>query len=482
MENINYPRIIPVILCGGTGKRLWPFSRESYPKQFLGYETNNNKKTFLQETYKRLIDLNNLGDPIIICNSDHRFIVSEQMADINVNKKHILLEPFSRNTAPAIGLAALKALEAEPDIPLLLVLPSDHFIRKVDEFVNTINSGVKYANDGRIVIFGVNPTSAETGYGYIELSDDFEDLSIESFTVRQFIEKPNKEVANKLVLDKRYLWNSGIFLMRADVALSELKEFAPEVYYAALDSMSETIYDLEFQRIISEYFERCPNISFDKAVMEKTSLATVLNLDVDWSDAGNWDSLWDISNKDINGNVIEGDTVVEKVKNSYFKSTNRLIVGLDVSDLVVVETFDAILVASKGSGQRVKDIVQILKNKNFKEASNHKKQFRPWGSYESIIEGKGYQVKRLNVKKGASLSLQKHNHRTEHWVVVSGLAMVEIDTEKKILKKDQSTYIPLGSKHRLSNAGDKELIMIEVQSGSYLGEDDIIRFEDDYGR
>lgn len=481
MENIINPRIVPVILCGGTGKRLWPFSRESYPKQFLGYEKSD-KKTFLQETYKRLIDLDNIDSPIIICNSEHRFIVSEQMADINVNKKHILLEPFSRNTAPAVGLAALKAIEAESDIPLLLVLPSDHFIRKVGKFVNTIIKGVEYAKDGRIVIFGVSPTYPETGYGYIELSNNVDDFSNESFSVRNFIEKPTKEIANKLVLHKRYLWNSGIFLIRADVALSELKKFAPKVYSATRNAMSETIYDLEFQRISPEHLEKCPNISFDKAVMEKTSLATVLNLDVGWSDAGNWDSLWDISNKDTNGNVIEGETILENVKNSYFKSTSRLVVGLDVSELIVVETFDAILVARKGSGQRVNDIVQILKDKNFKEASNHKKQFRPWGSYESIIEGNGYQVKRINVKKGASLSLQKHNHRTEHWVVVSGLALIEINNEKKLLKENESTYIPLGIKHRLSNAGEEELIIIEVQSGSYLGEDDIIRYEDKYGR
>ena len=473
--------IIPVFLCGGSGTRLWPMSRGSYPKQFLKYIGADNY-SFLQETYKRVFKLKDLGDPIIICNSEHRFIVAEQMREINKNKNNILLEPFSKNTAPAVALAAFKAIEIDED-PLLLVLPADHFIKQVDHFTDSIEKCIQFANKGLIVTFGIEPSYPETGYGYIESEKNFEKLKEdESIPIKRFIEKPNIEKAKKLIQDKKFFWNSGIFLMKAKVALNQIKKFAPDIFLSCQESINSKRDDLDFQRIGEKSFEKCPNLSFDIAVMEKTELGTVFPLDVNWSDVGNWDSLWKISEKDRNGNVVDGNITLLDVKNSYLKSSGRLLVGLNVSDLIIVETFDAILVAQKGTSQRVKDLVEILKNKDIEEATTHKKIFRPWGNYESLANGDGWQVKRINVKKGTSLSLQKHNYRTEHWIIVSGLALVELENQKKILKKNESTYIPLGSKHRLSNIGEEELIIIEVQSGTYLGEDDIIRFEDNYGR
>ena len=473
-------KILPVILCGGSGTRLWPLSRESFPKQFLNYRENH-KNSFFQETYERILGLKNLAAPIIICNSQHRFIVAEQMRELNINEKNIILEPFSKNTGPALTLAALKALEIEDD-PILLVLPADHFINENEKFIQSIQVGFKYANDGQIVTFGVEPSSPETGYGYIEIEKSQNESDDNAFSVKSFIEKPNKQIAKKLIEDGSYLWNSGIFLLRASTALNEIKKFVPEILASCKQSLNQIIYDLDFQRIHSESFELCPNISFDKAVMEKTKLAKVVKLKALWSDSGNWDTLWEVSKKDKNGNVISGEIILDNVNDSFFKSSNRLLVGFDVSDLVVVETFDAVLVSKKGSGQNIKNLVEVLKKNNFKAAINHKRQYRPWGSFESIDEGKGWQVKKINVKVGASLSLQKHKFRTEHWVVVSGNALVEVKDEKKILKKNESTFIPLDCKHRLSNFGAEELVIIEVQCGSYLGEDDIFRYEDNYGR
>ena len=364
----------------------------------------------------------------------------------------------------------------------MLILPADHFIEKINEFRNVLNAGFDYALSGNIVTFGIKPTSAETGYGYIESENQIYFDSYKASRIKRFIEKPDRLKAEKLIMDKKFSWNSGIFMMKANVAIKEFNKLNPEMLSLCKDSLDSSIKDLDFQRINKKYFEKCQNISFDKAIMEKTQLGIVLPLNASWSDLGDWESLWKIAEKDIKGNVTSGKVLLEKVKNSYVKSESRLIVAMDIENLVVVETQDAIMIANKKSSQNVKNIVTKLIKNNFEEATLHRKVFRPWGEYLLISEGDGWQVKIITVYPEASLSLQMHKFRTEHWIIVSGKALVEVDEDKKLLKKNESTYIPLGSKHRLSNPGSEPLILIEVQSGSYLGEDDIYRFEDNYGR
>tara|TARA_A100001035_G_scaffold279980_1_gene283330 strand:+ start:1238 stop:2671 length:1434 start_codon:yes stop_codon:yes gene_type:complete len=472
-------KIIPVLLSGGSGTRLWPLSRESYPKQFLSLE--NRKKTLLQETQLRLKNLKCLERPIIISNSDHRFIVAEQMRELGVVPNSIILEPFGRNSAPAVAVASLKALEIAED-PIILVLPADHSIERNDDFLNTIQAGIVYAKKGHIVTFGILPSNAETGFGYIEAKKTLDFDSKKGEQINRFIEKPDHEMAERLILDKKFSWNSGIFLLKAKLAINEIEKYCPEVLTACQASLIKSQYDLDFQRLEEDSFSNCPNISFDTAVMEKTKLGTVLPLNVGWSDVGSWDSIWQLSNKDVNGNFYAGKVFLEEVKDSYIHSDNRLVVASGIENLIIVETFDAILVTKKNSSQRIKNILGKLKNKKFEEAIKHRKIYRPWGSYVSIGEGPNWQVKIISVNPGACLSLQKHNYRTEHWIVVSGIASVEIDKTKKVLKENQSTFIPLGSKHRLSNESEKLLTIIEVQSGNYLGEDDIVRYADNYGR
>ena len=472
-------KIFPVLLSGGSGTRLWPLSRESYPKQFLNL--NNSKKTFLQETQIRLINLKNLEKPIIISNVEHRFIVAEQMRELGVVPNSIILEPFGKNTAPAVTIASLKALEIAKD-PIILILPADHTIESIEEFLETIQAGIPYAEKGAIVTFGIPPTYAETGFGYIEAKKNLDFDSKKGELINRFIEKPDKKSAESLILDKKNTWNSGIFLLKAKVAIDEIEKFCPTVLNSCRESLLKSQYDLDFQRLEKDSFLNCPNISFDMAVMEKTKLGTVLPLKVGWSDVGNWDAMWQISDKDENGNFNKGKVFLENVKDSYIHSDSRLVVASGIENLVIVETFDAILVAQKNSSQKIKNIVSKLKNQKFEEAINHRKIYRPWGNYVSIEEGSNWKVKTISVNPGASLSLQKHFYRTEHWIVVSGTASVEIDKTKKILKENQSTFIPLGSKHRLSNQSEKLLTIIEVQSGDYLGEDDIFRYEDNYGR
>ena len=484
MDNLNKESIpnfalIPIILSGGRGTRLWPLSRESYPKQYLNLDEKNNL-SLLQNTYLRLKGLNNLKDPIIISNEEQRFIVAEQMREINTNPDAIILEPFGRNTAPAIALAALRALNNHND-PTLLVLSSDHKIEDEKVFKQIIERGFKEANSGRLVTFGVVPYGPETGYGYIK---SYEELSEErpSSKIKNFIEKPNLDLAKKLINDKHYSWNSGIFLFKASIFLEELEKFEPQIIKACDESLKKGVTDLDFLRINEDEFQKCPNKSIDIALMEKTNLGSVLRLNCGWDDIGSWKSVWKNSKKDKEGNSLKGKIIIEDTKNCYLRSEERLIVGINLNDIIVVETNDAILVANKDSVQKVKKTVEVLNESNLIEGKHHKKSFRPWGSFTNIEKGGSWQVKRLEIKPKASISLQMHQKRSEHWIVVDGTAKVEIDGNTSLLEKNESKYIPLGSKHRLSNPGIKTLILIEVQSGYYLGEDDIIRFKDIYGR
>ncbi len=471
--------IVPLILCGGYGSRLWPLSRESYPKQFLSINKEDGF-SLLQKTILRILPLKNLKKPILVCNEDHRFIVAEQMREINIEDYIILLEPFGRNTAPAITLAALKSMGIEED-PTLLVLSSDHEIRNNEKFLNVIEMGLKFSERNNLVTFGVVPKSPETGYGYIKSSKPIGE-KIEGFNIESFIEKPNKETAQKLIKNKQYTWNSGIFMFKAKEIIKEINKFSPEILLTCKNAIKKSKFDLVFQRLDKASFEKCDDISIDVAVMERTSRGIVIPLDVGWNDVGSWEKVWETSKKNIDGNFTEGKVILENTKNSYLRSENRLIVGIDLDDLIIVETRDAILVSNKNSSQKVKNIVNYLKKNKITEGKTHAKVYRPWGNYLSLVEANRWQVKLIIVNPGEKLSLQMHHHRSEHWVVVSGTAKVEVDEKVQVLSENQSVYIPLGSKHRLINPGKIPLKLIEVQSGSYVGEDDIVRFQDFYGR
>ena len=471
--------IFPLILCGGSGSRLWPLSRESYPKQFLSIKKED-KFSLLQKTIQRILNLKNIKKPILACNEEHRFIVAEQMRELNIEDFVILLEPFGRNTAPAITIAALKSLEIEED-PILLVLSSDHEINNIENFLKVVDIGLKFAEKNKLVTFGVVPTSPEIGYGYIKAEKPFGNET-EGLKIESFIEKPDRETAQKLIKDNRYTWNSGMFMFKSKEIIKEINKFSPEIYISCKKSISKSKFDLVFQRLDKASFEKCDDISIDIAVMEKTSKGVVIPLNAGWSDIGSWESVWENSTKDLEGNYTEGKVILKQTKNSYLRSENRLIVGIDLNDLIVVETRDAILISNKKSSQKVKDIVNYLQKNELPEGTMHTKVYRPWGHYLSLIEENRWQVKLIVVKPGEKLSLQMHHHRSEHWVVVSGTAKVEVDKQVKVLSENQSIYIPLGSKHRLTNPGKIPLTLIEVQSGSYVGEDDIVRFEDFYGR
>ncbi len=478
---MNDKSIIPVILSGGSGTRLWPLSRESYPKQFLALNSES-KKTLLQKTYERLNGLEGLENPILVCNEDHRFIVAEQFREINTEPKAIILEPEGRNTAPAIAVAALQAISSGKD-PLLLILAADHFIENIVKFKQVIQSAADYAKEGRLVTFGIVPTCAETGFGYIEAKKSINKGNEKpGLDIINFIEKPNKEKAEQLIRDSRYTWNSGMFLFKASSILKELEIFAPDIIYYCKSAIEKDLIDLDFLRLEANSFKKCPNISIDVAVMEKTKLGTVLPLNVGWSDIGSWKSLWDISKKDNNGNYINGRIVAEKTKNCFLKSEEHLIIGLGIENLIVVDTNDAVLVADIEHSKNIGNIIKKLDSSKFPEGKIHKKIYRPWGNYTTIGEGSRWQVKLIEVKPNASLSLQMHHHRAEHWIIVNGTALIERDGDKQLLSENQSTFIPLGCKHRLSNPGLMKLELIEVQSGTFLDEDDIIRFEDSYGR
>ncbi len=474
-------KIIPVIMCGGTGSRLWPLSRKSFPKQFLSL--NNNKKSLLQNTQLRLRNLKNLINPILVCNEEHRFIVAEQMREIDIKPFSILLEPFGRNTAPAITMAALKALELGEEVdPIILVLSSDHEINNTKNFLEVIYKGVEFAKNDRLVSFGIVPTSPHTGYGYIKAKKPLDPKKISGENILEFTEKPNLELAEQFIKDKRYTWNSGIFMFKAKTILNEFKKFDSYILECCKESLLKSEFDLDFQRLNRETFKKCPNISIDFSIMEKSNKGTVLPLDAGWSDIGSWESLWENSKKDKDGNYIDGRVINHSSKDSFLSSNSRLLVGIGLKNIIAVETKDAILISEKSDSQKVKDIVKTLKDKEFPEGETHLKIFRPWGFYISIAEESTWQVKLIEVKPNGKLSLQMHHHRSEHWVVVKGRAKVEVADKIEYLTENQSTYIPLGAKHRLSNPGKIPLVIIEIQSGSYIGEDDIVRFEDVYGR
>ena len=479
-ERISKKLIIPVILAGGKGSRLWPISRKSFPKQFIEIVDDDNF-SLLQKTYKRIEELENLTKPIIICNEEHRFIVGDQMKKINVEPLSIILEPEGRNTAPAITIAALKALE-EFDDPILLILSADHQIEDIKNFKFAIEKSVNSINSESLCIFGVIPSYPATGYGYIKSINILDINESSPIKVSKFIEKPNLETASKIIKDKKYSWNSGMFVFKAKAILSEIKAFTPDILENCKECLNRSIKDLDFLRLDNDIFLKCQDISIDVAVLEKTKKAFVFPLCCGWDDIGSWESLWKISKRDINGNSIKGKVINKNSSDCLFRSEDRLIVGLGLKDLIIIETKDAVLVADKSSSQDVKEIVSFLNKNGFKEGEQHKKMFRPWGNYLSIEEKNNWQIKKIEVNPGASLSLQKHFYRSEHWVVVEGSAKVQVDEEITILEKNESTYIPLGSKHRLSNPGKTPLVIIEIQSGNYLGEDDIVRFQDDYGR
>ena len=472
--------LIPVILCGGTGTRLWPLSRASYPKQYWPL-SGDGEATLLQQTQQRLVGLDGLAQPLLICNEDHRFIVAEQMRQIGVDPKAILLEPIGRNTAPAVTVAALQAT-AQGEDPLLLVLAADHLIRQADQFRTAIDAGRAAAEAGRLVTFGIVPTAPETGYGYIEAAETISNRELKDVPIARFIEKPDRTTAEQFLSTGRFTWNSGMFLFRASAMLAELERLVPEVVSCCRAALEQDTADLDFLRLEREAFAKCPNVAIDVAVMEQTTLGSVVPLDAGWSDVGSWSALWETSDRDENGNVLQGRVIAQDSQNCYLRSEHRLVVGLGVDNLVVVETDDAVLIADRAKAQTIKTIVKQLEDNGSPEGKAHRKIYRPWGHYTGVTEGNRWQVKRISVKPGASLSLQMHHHRAEHWVVVKGTALVERDGQEHLVGENQSTYIPMGCKHRLSNPGRIPVEMIEVQSGEYLGEDDIVRFEDRYGR
>ena len=476
-------KIIPIILAGGTGTRLWPLSRKSFPKQFLNLL--DKQFTMLQKTYKRIENLDYISRPIVICNKEHRFIVGHQMKEINIEPLEILLEPEGRNTAPAITIAALKALEIFKDTnvdPILLILSSDHQIKDINNFHLAIKSSINSALQDNLIIFGVPPTYPATGYGYIKSEKQLYHDEYKPIMVQDFVEKPDERNAQHFVKDKRYSWNSGMFVFKAKSILNEIKSFAPDLLKNCEQCLKKSKMDLDFLRLEKNTFLNCDNVSIDISVFEKTKKAFVIPLNCGWDDIGSWESLWEISKKDKNGNSLSGKILAKDTKESLIRSENKLVVTIGLENIVVVETKDAVLVANSKCSQSVKNIVSQMNSKGFNEANNHKVVFRPWGSFVSIEDGSNWQIKKINVNPGASLSLQMHFHRSEHWVVVNGTAKVEVGTIEKIMGPNESIYIPLGAKHRLTNPTKLPLTIIEIQSGSYLGEDDIKRFEDKYGR
>ena len=465
--------IIPIILAGGSGTRLWPLSRKIHPKQFISLL---NETSLFQDTLTRLPK--EALDPIVICNEDHRFLVAEQAREINVTLNSIILEPIGRNTAPAIALAAIKVLN-DFENPILIVLAADHKIENKSAFHDAIKIAHKLAENNKLVTFGIIPKSAETGYGYIEIEKKDK---AEYFDIKSFVEKPNQKNAINFLNSGNYLWNSGMFMFNASIYLSELNKFEPEILTSCKKSLSNEFKDLEFIRIDKKEFCKSPNQSIDYAVMEKTNKAKVVPLDAGWSDVGSWDALMDSKIKDSLGNVVEGDVTLDQVKNSYLYSTNRLVAASNIADLIVIDTQDALLVTTRDNSLSIKNIVKKLKKNKRTEIENHRKVYKPWGYYDSIDTGYNFQVKRILVNPGAKLSLQKHLHRAEHWVVVSGVAKITCGKKIYNLEKNQSTYIPKGEIHRLENIESYPLEIIEVQTGNYLGEDDIIRLKDDYQR
>jgi mannose-1-phosphate guanylyltransferase/mannose-6-phosphate isomerase len=476
--------LLPVILCGGSGTRLWPLSREKFPKQLLAL---NGDQTLLQATAQRMAQAHDSETgqtlaPIVVANEDYRFITAEQLRQAGLASATIVLEPAGRNTAPALTLAALIASQAGKD-PVLLVMPADHIIGDVPAFHAAVAHGLIHAEAGKLVTFGIRPTRPETGYGYIHTAGTQVGTD-GSLAIDVFVEKPDAPTAERYVASGEYLWNAGIFMMRASVWLDQINASRPEIMTACRLAFAGKSLDRDFMRIDAEAFKACPSDSIDYAVMERMApgLGVVIPLSAGWSDVGAWDAIWELGSKDSDNNVLQGDVMAVATRNTLAVSRSRLVTLVGLDEIVVVETPDAVLVAHKSRTQEIKAIVARLKREGRMEADAHRKIHRPWGHYDSIDAGSRFQVKRIVVNPGAALSLQLHHHRAEHWIVVRGTARVTRGNEVFLVSENESTYIPLGTRHRLENPGKVPLEMIEVQSGAYLGEDDIVRFEDTYGR
>jgi mannose-1-phosphate guanylyltransferase/mannose-6-phosphate isomerase len=470
-------KLYPIILSGGSGTRLWPLSRAALPKQLLPLLS---EQTMLQETAVRLAGLPDCTPPTIVCNEEHRFIVAEQMRAAGIQPRAIVLEPLGRNTAPAAAIAALSVVKDDPD-GVLLILPADHLIRNLAAFHQAIGTGLYAVEAGRLVTFGIKPTEPHTGYGYIQQGELVEAAG-GCYQVARYIEKPDQAKAAALLAEGGYHWNSGLFLFSARRYLDELGLYAPAMLAACEQALDRPSHDLDFIRIDRQTFEACPADSIDYAVMERTQSAAVVPVDMGWDDIGSWSALWEVSEKDAAGNALLGDVYLEGGRNNYIRAESRMVAAVGVENLVIIETGDAVLVVSREAAQDVKKVVDHLKAKDRDEHVFHTRVYRPWGWYEGIDDGPRFQVKRIQVKPGASLSLQMHHHRAEHWVVVRGTARITRGDEVFLLSENQSAYIPLGTTHRLENPGTLPLDIVEVQSGSYLGEDDIVRFEDHYNR
>jgi mannose-1-phosphate guanylyltransferase/mannose-6-phosphate isomerase len=467
-------KIFPVILSGGSGTRLWPLSREHYPKQLLAL---TGQHTLLQETVNRLSGTTSCTAPVVVCNEEHRFLVAEQLRQIGCTPHAILLEPVGRNTAPALTLAALSVADPED---IMLVMPADHVIQDSAAFLAAVQKGYSAALTGKMVTFGVAPLRAETGYGYIQKGESTDEPGV--FFVSRFVEKPDAALAQEYMQTGEHYWNSGIFMMSTGRWLSELHRFRPDISSIVKTAWEKTTQDMDFIRIANTDFQGCPSDSIDYAVMEKADDVVVIPLDVGWSDVGSWPALRDVIEQDSCGNATRGDVMVLNSHNSLVMAQNRFVAAVGLEDIIVVETDDAVLVAHRDSAQKVKDIVAGLKQQNRTEHITHRRVYRPWGHYEGVDLGERFQVKRITVNPGAALSLQMHHHRAEHWIVVMGTARVTRGDDVYVVGENESTFIPLGVKHRLENPGSIPLEIIEIQSGAYLGEDDIVRFEDLYHR
>lgn len=467
--------LLPVIMAGGTGSRLWPLSRELYPKQFISL---HGEHSMLQETVNRLAGVEARA-PLVICNEEHRFLVAEQLRQINKLSHNIILEPVGRNTAPAIALAALNAIE-QGDDPILLVLAADHVIDNRQAFHQAIASAVNFAQQGHLVTFGIVPTGPETGYGYIQRGEPLTGTDDASFRVQRFVEKPNLATAQDYLASGEYYWNSGMFMFRAKRYLQELEKFRPDIMDACRRAMASVQEGNDFISINKDDFTACPDESVDYAVMEQTEAAVVVPLDAGWSDVGSWSALWEVNEKDAAGNSLKGDTFLYNSKNCYINSEDQLVAAIGVENLVIVNTKDAVLVARKDQVQDVKRVVEFLKSECRSEYRRHRETYWPWGRCDLVVNTERFNVNRITVKPGEAFDLQMHYHRTEHWVILSGTAKVTIEDKTLLLTENQSTFIPIGHRHTLENPGKIPLELLEIQSGSYLGDDDLIKIKEQF--